>query len=71
MTPPIDAPDLVSFDALDAATFRQHLDEGFRIRFGDHVVDAVLREVVALGGDTSREDRSPFSLTPSTIFQTA
>lgn len=53
---------------LSAEACREHLESTFRLHLGDDsgddttVLEIVLREVSAVGGDTKRQDRTPFSL---------
>ena len=47
---------------LSAESFRRCLNQGFRFKLGDELLDVELIQVSGLTGDTKREDRSPFSV---------
>lgn len=47
---------------LTAAAFRPRLNDSFRLHVGDDVIETELVDVRGLKGDSSREDRTPFSL---------
>ena len=49
-------------EEISADRFRPALGQTFTISVGDDSIEATLKEVSALEGDTVRRDRSPFSL---------
>ena len=49
-------------EEISADRFRQALGQTFTIAIGDDAIEATLKEVSALKGDTVRQDRAPFSL---------
>ena len=54
--------DAPALDKISAESFREQLNKPFSLKVQDGTVDLELREVRSLGGDTPREDKSPFSV---------